>query len=261
MEPTIHRGDVLFVNNVPPGEIIAGDHLARTGDVIIYETKGLWDFPISEPVVHRVINKTYSGGVWKFTTQGDANTSPDAYLVPEDKVYGKVVGIIPRIGEVKLFLDETNLTIPLLGFLGLLLVISIIWDYKHPEKKEIKEKGERNLSSSTQEQGDLRLQEKGREMNESVQRPRPLEELDVVAKLRKIVNVSASLSISQLAELLKVDEAFIWENIVDWAEQFGFIIENDKIMFGKGNTIAFIDELDKKFAEWNEKTRTKEGKI
>jgi signal peptidase I len=142
MEPTIYRGDVLFVKNVPPGEIATGDHLARTGDIIIYETSGLWLFPISEPVVHRVVNKTYTSGKWYFTTQGDnvyTNPNPDSYPVPEDKVYGKVVAIIPKIGNVKLFLDDTGLAIPLLGFLAILLVISIAWDYTHPEKKEMKQ--------------------------------------------------------------------------------------------------------------------------
>jgi signal peptidase I len=142
MEPTIYRGDVLFVKNVPSEEIAAGDHLARTGDVIVYETQGLWLVPISEPVVHRVVNETYTSGKWYFTTQGDnvlTNTNPDPYPVPEDKVYGKVVGIIPKIGHVKLFLDDTGLAIPLLGFLAILLVISIVWDYTHPEKKEKKE--------------------------------------------------------------------------------------------------------------------------
>ncbi len=142
MEPTIYRGDVLFVKNVPPGEIIEGDHLARTGDIIIYETKGLWAFPISEPVVHRVVGKNYTSGKWYFTTQGDnviTNPNPDPYPVPEDKVYGKVVGIIPKIGNVKLFLDESGLAIPLLSILAVLLVVSIVWDYTHPEKKDKKE--------------------------------------------------------------------------------------------------------------------------
>ncbi len=139
MEPTYYRGDVLFVKNVPPEEIVAGDHVARTGDVIIYETKGLWGSPISEPVVHRVIDKNFTGGQWVFTTQGDANSNPDTYPVPEDKVYGRVIGSIPKVGYVKLFLDDTGLAIPLLCFLGILLVISVIWDYKHPEKKDKEE--------------------------------------------------------------------------------------------------------------------------
>ncbi|MEX2681913.1 MAG: signal peptidase I [Candidatus Sigynarchaeota archaeon] len=257
MEPTIYRGDILFVNNVPPENIMPGDHVARTGDVIIYETKGLWAFPISEPVVHRVINKTYTDGMWKFTTQGDANPNPDAYLVPEDKVYGKVVGIIPKIGYIKLFLDETNLAIPLLGFLGLLLVISIIWDYKHPEKTE---KREKNLSLSTREQCDLQGQENYGTPGEPARRPRPPSELDALEKTSQIINASTSLSISQLAELLKVDEAVLKENSIAWAERFGFIIEKDKIIFENGNKSAFIDDLNKKFAEWNVRSRLKDGK-
>jgi signal peptidase len=149
MEPTIYRGDILFVKKTPPEDIIAGNHVNRTGDIIIYETRGLWPIPISEPVVHRVVNKTYINGTWYFRTQGDnviTNTSPDPYPVPEDKIYGKVVVIIPKLGYVKLFLDESGLAIPLLVFLAILLVISIVWDYSHPEKDKGKDaKGEKEI--------------------------------------------------------------------------------------------------------------------
>ncbi len=143
MEPTIYKGDILFVQKVPGADIIPGSHVNRTGDVIIYETQGVWDFPLLEPVVHRVIDKNWSNGRWEFRVQGDANSAPDGccdaehpngYWIPEDKIYGKVVGIIPKLGWVKLFLDQTGITVPLLVILAAVLVLSIVWDAKHPEK-------------------------------------------------------------------------------------------------------------------------------
>ncbi|MFX0103685.1 MAG: signal peptidase I [Candidatus Hodarchaeota archaeon] len=139
MEPTIHKGDILFIKNVPAENINPGDHDQRTGDVIVYETEGIWASPIGQPVVHRVINRTYDNitGKYTFETQGDANISPDGFPVPEDNVYGKVVGQIPYIGWVKLFFDElsfggVNIGTILLVLLGVLLVISILWDVYKP---------------------------------------------------------------------------------------------------------------------------------
>lgn len=138
MEPTIYRGDVLFIQGVPPETIEAGDHALRTGDVIVYDTRGVWTFPLNEPVVHRVVNKTFSGGKWYFTTFGDNNFLPDLFLVPEDKVYGKVTGIIPKIGHVKLFLDESGIAVPLLVVLLVALVASIAWDAVKERKQPAK---------------------------------------------------------------------------------------------------------------------------
>ena len=147
MEPTINEGDILFIQNGSAENINAGDHDLRTGDVIVYETEGIWLFPISEPVVHRVINRTYNStdGKYYFQTQGDANFAPDAVLVPEDNVYGKVVGKIPYIGWVKLFFDRLsfggiNIGTFLLVILAVLLVISILWDVFKPSKEKDKEK-------------------------------------------------------------------------------------------------------------------------
>jgi len=146
MEPTISEGDILFINNCSPEDIMPGDHDLRTGDVIVYETEGIWTFPIDQPVVHRVIARNYIGGKYWYLTQGDANSAPDQAWVPEDNLYGKVVGNIPYIGWVKLFFDRLNFgginvgTI-LLVVLGVMLVISILWDiYKPPEEKGVKEK-------------------------------------------------------------------------------------------------------------------------
>nr|MDO8116593.1 signal peptidase I [Candidatus Sigynarchaeota archaeon] len=136
MVPTIYEGDILFIQHVLADEIASGDHANRTGDVIVYETRGIWPFPLSEPVVHRVIEKEYRDGKWWFTTQGDANYIPDNYEIPEENVYGKVVGVIPKVGWIKLFLDRSGIVIPLLVILAMLLVASIVWDVLHPEKEK-----------------------------------------------------------------------------------------------------------------------------
>ena len=82
----------------------------------------------------------------------------------------------------------------------------------------------------------------------------------LISKIQQIIKVSNSMEITRLASVLKIDETLLWDHIFDWAEQFGFRIEESKVIFGQGNTGAFIDELDKQFAAWNENARRKDGK-
>jgi len=89
----------------------------------------------------------------------------------------------------------------------------------------------------------------------------PREEQEHLDKLRKIIKVSNSLEIARLADLLKVDSQFVWDHIIDWAEQFGFRIEENKVIFGQGDTGAFLDELQRQFDTWDGKTKSKDGKI
>jgi len=143
MTPNINKGDLLFVKYIPPEDIKSGTHEDLKGDVIVYETKGIWPNPIDAPVVHRVINKFQENGTWYFNAQGDANPYPDppnsptlTVDIPADKIYGVVVGRIPAIGWIKIWLTETNLAIPIMIILGFLLFISIIYDLTHPEEED-----------------------------------------------------------------------------------------------------------------------------
>lgn len=164
MVPNINVGDMLFVKYVPPEDIKSGTHTDLQGDVIVYDTNGVWENPASAPVVHRVVGKTEIGGIWYFTAQGDANGDPDppgdpdTDLIPEYKIIGVVCGRIPYIGYVKIFLSQTNLAVPLMVIVGILLVISIIHDIKHPEEDEeenkradVKKGGEDNLGTPPSE--------------------------------------------------------------------------------------------------------------
>lgn len=142
MLPDIEVGDLLVVKGMDPSEIVAGDHEARNGSIIIYDTHGIWNSPIDEPVVHRVINVSYSEAEQKyyFITQGDNNSYPDPAPVPDDHVLGVVIHQIPKVGKVKIFLDHTGLTWVLIVVLSVLLVISIVQDLLHPEQEEKEEK-------------------------------------------------------------------------------------------------------------------------
>lgn len=146
MEPTINVGDLLFIKGVDPDDIIVGDHAERTGDVIVFEAN--WGEG-GIPVVHRVVDRRFNHtgeAIWEFSTWGDNNLGPDQPSHPwvrEDDVVGIVVGRIPWVGYVKIFLTDYGMAIPLIIILALALVISIAWDLTHPEKEDDKEKGKK----------------------------------------------------------------------------------------------------------------------
>jgi len=149
MTGTYNEGDLLFIRgDVDPADIEAGSHVLLTGDVIVFEAD--WS-DTGDPIVHRVVDAQYLilEGIWIFRTWGDANlnadqpeedTSSTRPWVREDEIVGKVVGRIPWIGRVKLFLTRNGLAIPLIIILVLALVISIAWDLTHPDKEEDKKK-------------------------------------------------------------------------------------------------------------------------
>ncbi len=128
MEPTIHKGDLLFVRGIDAEYIKNGTAEDLDGDVIVFNARGLWFNAPQEPIVHRVIGKYNISDTWYFLTKGDANILPDGGSVPESRVIGVVVGRIPYIGWVKIFLTESGLLIPLLVIISALLIISIVSD-------------------------------------------------------------------------------------------------------------------------------------
>ena len=81
----------MFVQGVNPLEDI------RIGDVIIFNT------PFKTiPIVHRVVAITNVDGQFSFTTKGDANSSPDQPITPE-QIVGRVVFAIPKLGWLSLW--------------------------------------------------------------------------------------------------------------------------------------------------------------
>jgi signal peptidase len=128
MEPQIHKGDLLFVMGREPENIKNGTIIDKDGDIIVFNAQGLWPSAPIEPIVHRVIEKYQIGDTWYFRTKGDANSMPDAAPVPEGRIIGVVVGGIPYIGWVKIFLTDSGLLIPLLVIISALLIISIVRD-------------------------------------------------------------------------------------------------------------------------------------
>ncbi|MCK4309998.1 MAG: signal peptidase I [Methanomicrobia archaeon] len=90
------RGDIV---------IIKKEENIKVGDVIVFNTPSL-----SVPVVHRVVRIKEDDQKY-YLTKGDNNGFADTYYwgkegTPEDKVIGKVVMVIPKIGYPSIWLKQ-----------------------------------------------------------------------------------------------------------------------------------------------------------
>ena len=88
MEPTYHVGSVIYVTDVDPAELKAGDPITYTisGGVV---------------VTHRIESvENENTPSLAFRTKGDANDTPDSAPIPAAAVIGKPIFSIPYLGYV-----------------------------------------------------------------------------------------------------------------------------------------------------------------
>ena len=101
MEPEIGVNDLIIVQEKE-------DH--QTGDIISFESDG-------SIVTHRIAGIAAEG----YLTQGDANGTVDPAPVPKEKVVGKVMCVIPRIGILIQYM-QTPLGMMCFVLIGFLLI-------------------------------------------------------------------------------------------------------------------------------------------
>jgi signal peptidase I len=145
MIPTLSEGDLIFVQKPRNlADIENGSHSLKTGDILIFYSSNL-EFL----VIHRVIDKNFVNGTWYFNTQGDNDGTPDnidiygfgGNYLPEDYVKGIMIGRIPWIGNIGLFLRNSGIGIFLIIIILAYLIISMIFESKSEQstKKEDKD--------------------------------------------------------------------------------------------------------------------------
>jgi signal peptidase len=83
MEPTIMTGDIVVVHSQPQYFI--------NDSVTFFGSDG-------RIVTHRIIGSSKEGEKIIFATKGDANRSVDSDVATPDKIIGKVIFIIPKLG-------------------------------------------------------------------------------------------------------------------------------------------------------------------
>ena len=154
MVPTLNVGDIIVVRGGQnTGKIEVGQN--PEGDILVfYDPTGrvrpaYWYFLTARAlIVHRAVEKKHEENTWYFRTQGDNNNIPDPWpdkgggagWVPESYVVGKVVGRIPWMGHVSLFMQsDAGIMLIVLLFIVMIMidyVITPVWKSLKSRKKE-----------------------------------------------------------------------------------------------------------------------------
>lgn len=84
MEPTIMTGDVALIATRP--------YNIQVGDIITYLD------PKDRTVTHRITKIINASGTWQIFTKGDNNQVTDPYVITPDRVQGKWLYTVPKLG-------------------------------------------------------------------------------------------------------------------------------------------------------------------
>jgi len=116
MEPTIHKGSIVFDDLVRVRDL-------RAGDVITYKPPGA-----SKAVTHRIISaKRQKTGSPIFRTQGDANASPDMRPFKLDQsTQARYRFSVPYLGWAFILLGNPQARFLLLALPALLIAFSML---------------------------------------------------------------------------------------------------------------------------------------
>ena len=100
MVPTINIDDGIFVKRE------SGDNY-KVGDIISYSSSDSNYY--GETVTHRIVSKNSVGNnVSNYVTKGDNNSLQDSVGVTTNDIYGKVMFVIPKLGQVQKFFDKPS---------------------------------------------------------------------------------------------------------------------------------------------------------
>ncbi|MEO8292952.1 MAG: signal peptidase I [Actinomycetota bacterium] len=109
MEPTLHVGDVVVVEQVPPLDV-------RVGDIVTFRDPT----DASRLITHRVREIDVEGRNVGFVTKGDANTSVEHWSTDTDGTIGRVRFHVWRLGYLMFWIRSP------LGRLALVVVPALL---------------------------------------------------------------------------------------------------------------------------------------
>jgi len=135
MFPTLNIGDLIIVQKIDPAQINVDP---INGDILVYK-RG------EDLIVHRAINKKYIGnGIWEITTRGDHYPTSNDPPWNSTQLVGKVIGRIPAIGHLPLFLhSEKNIYILFVALIIILIILMLPIGQKSEEKPSEEETTEK----------------------------------------------------------------------------------------------------------------------
>ncbi len=104
MEPNINIGDIVIAKNIEDKEDI------KVGDVISFRKgQGI--------ITHRITNIQYDENqTIKITTKGDNNNTEDSEEVSYDDIEGRVIKVIPKLGNISLAIQNKMIIIVVIIF-------------------------------------------------------------------------------------------------------------------------------------------------
>jgi len=79
---------------------------------------------------------------------------------------------------------------------------------------------------------------------------REIIEEETIKKLNTLIEKSNKVNLNQIKDTLEMDTHTFNNKIIDWADEFNFIIDGDYLVINKDTVSDFIDALDKQFASW-----------
>ncbi len=125
MYPTLERGHLLILQRQAAEDILVGE-------IIVYNA----DWHTQAPVVHRVIQREYVNGEYRYYTQGDYNNQPDPFFRTYDDIVGVVIASVPFIGNITLFLQQPGVLPVIVVFLIILIIVPEFLPKKDEEQSE-----------------------------------------------------------------------------------------------------------------------------
>lgn len=126
MEPTIKKGDAIFVKEVTKDEI-------KKDDIISFAQNGAI-------VTHRIVGITEENGIVKYETKGDNNNTKDKEKVIYEQIEGKYQFKLEQFGIVTEVLKNKLTLIVLIAIIVLIYWYKSHLDKKKQERKEKREK-------------------------------------------------------------------------------------------------------------------------
>jgi hypothetical protein len=76
-------------------------------------------------------------------------------------------------------------------------------------------------------------------------------ERERLEKLGRLIRVSVKLKRQEIAEYLGLSGQELFDRLVVWAEEFGFRLDGEDVIFEGAKKDDFITALEKEFASWN----------
>ena len=118
MEPKIQIGDVVVAKKIKDEELKAGDIICfRQGHSVI---------------THRISAVIESDTGTEYKTKGDNNNAEDSGTITEAVIEGKVIKIVPYLGNISLLLQQRSVIILIIG----VFYIYLLFNNKIKKRKE-----------------------------------------------------------------------------------------------------------------------------